>query len=72
MDYITPLPDYVRNRVTYRYILTVVYRLTKIRHFIPVSSLSTESLADAFVERVYALYGTPDNIVSNHSTQFVS
>ena len=68
MDYITLLPDCVRNRVTYRYILTIVCRLTKIRHFIPVLSLSIESLADTFVERVYTLYRTPDDIVSNYST----
>ena len=68
MDYITPLPDCVRNRVTYCYILAMVYRLTKIRYFIPILSLSAESLADAFVKRVYALYGTPDNIVSDYGT----
>ena len=58
----------MRNRVTYRYILTVVCRLTKIRYFITVLSLSAESLADAFVERVYALHRTLDNIVSNCGT----
>ena len=62
----------MKNRVTYRYILTIVCRLTKTRHFIPVSSLSAESLADAFVERIYALHGTPDNIISDRGTQFVS
>src|SRR6266516_7429953 len=64
VDYITPLPDYVRNGVTYRHILTMVCRLTKIRHFIPVSSLSAESLTNTFVKRIYALHGTPDNIIS--------
>ena len=34
------------------------------RHFIPVSSISVESLADAFVKRIYALHETPDNIIS--------
>ena len=68
MDYITLLPNYVRNRVTYRYILTIVCQLTKIRHFIPVLSLSIESLANTFVERVYTLYGIPNDIVSNCGT----
>ena len=68
MDYITLLPDYVRNEVTYRYILTIVYQLTKIRHFIPVLSLSVESLADTFVKRVYTLYGTLDNIIFDYGT----
>jgi len=68
VDYITLLPSYVRNRVIYCHILVVVCRLTKIRHFIPVSSISVESLANAFVERVYALYRIPDNIVSDRGT----
>ena len=68
MDYITLLPGYVRNGVTYRYILAIVYWLTKIRHFIPILSISIESLADTFVERIYALYGMPDNIISDRGT----
>ena len=68
MDYITLLPDYVKNRVIYYYILTIVCRLTKIRYFIPILSLSIESLTDAFVKRVYTLYGTPENIISDRGT----
>ena len=58
----------MKNRVTYRYILAVVCQLTKIRHFIPVLSLSIESLADTFVKRIYVLYRIPDNIISNRGT----
>ena len=42
------------------------------RHLIPVTSLKTEELVDAFVSRVYTLHGTPDNVVSDRGTQFVS
>ena len=72
VDYVTPLPACERNGQKYKHILVVVCRLTKMRHFIPVTSLSTEELASVFVSRIYCLYGTPDNVVSNRGTQFVS
>lgn len=72
VDYITPFPICERNGVKYKHILVVVCRLTKMRHFIPVASLSTEELVNVFVSRVYALHGCPKNIVSDRGTQFVS
>jgi hypothetical protein len=42
------------------------------RHFIPTTRLSAEELADRFVNRIYCLYGSPDNVVSDQGTQFVS
>src|SRR5204863_8578327 len=54
------------------HILVVVCRLTKMRHFIPMEGLSAEELATAFTNRVYALHGVPDNIVSDRGTQFIS
>src|SRR5438477_12121321 len=42
------------------------------RHFIPMEGLSAEELATAFTNRVYALHGVPDNIVSDRGTQFIS
>jgi hypothetical protein len=72
VDYITPLPECIRDGRTYKHIVVVVCRLTKMRHFIPVTSLSAEELTTAFISRIYALHGTPDNIVSDRGTQFVS
>lgn len=72
VDYITPLPNCKYRGTTFKHLLVVVCRLTKMRHFIPVPSLDTEDLVDAFVARVYCLHGTPDNIVSDRGTQFVS
>ena len=72
VDYITPLPVCTQNGEQYKHILVVVCRLTKMRHFIPVTSISAENLATAFVGRIYALHGAPDNIVSDRGTQFVS
>ncbi|KAI1003905.1 hypothetical protein K3495_g4305 [Podosphaera aphanis] len=42
------------------------------RHFILVTSLDAKALADAFVGRVYCLHGTPENVVSDRGSQFVS
>jgi hypothetical protein len=72
IDYITPLPPCKRNGSTYKHILVVICRLTKMRHFVPVPDLDAETLADAFVQRVYCLHGTPDNIISDRGSQFVS
>jgi hypothetical protein len=72
IDYITPLPDCERDGRKYKHILVVVCRLTKMRHFIPVTGLSAEELSDAFISRIYCLHGAPDNIVSDRGSQFIS
>ena len=72
VDYVGPLPPCERLGHTYEYILVVVDRLTKMRHFIPTTDMSAASLADAFVAWVYRLHGTPSTIISDRGTQFVS
>jgi hypothetical protein len=72
VDYITPLPESNWYGRSYKHLLIVVCRLTKMRHLIPVSGLTAAELADAFVARVYCLHGCPDNIVSDRGTQFIS
>jgi len=72
IDYVVDLPPCRRNGKTYRHILVVVDRLTKMRHFIPVTGLSADELADAFVARIFVLHGAPDDIVSDRGSQFVS
>jgi hypothetical protein len=72
VDYITPLPTCERDGWKYKHILVVVCRLTKIRHFIPTTGLSAEELADYFINKIYCLHGSPDNIVSDRRMQFVS
>jgi len=42
------------------------------RHFIPCTSLKADELATHFLRAVYSLHGCPDNIISNHGSQFVS
>jgi len=63
INYITPLPVCKRDNRWYRHILVVVCQLTKMRHFIPVTRLSAEELADVFINRIYYLYRIPNNIV---------
>ena len=42
------------------------------RYFIPIVGLSAEELTEAFISRIYCLYGRPDNIISDRGTQFIS
>ncbi|KAI0998663.1 hypothetical protein K3495_g9531 [Podosphaera aphanis] len=42
------------------------------RHFIPTETLETEELVEAFVEKVWSLHGSPERIVSDRGTQFIS
>lgn len=72
VDYITPLPPCQRLGLEFKHVAVVVDRLTKMRHFIATTSLEADELADRFIERVYSLHGTPETIVSDRGTQFVS
>jgi transposase InsO family protein len=42
------------------------------RHFIFTKGLTAAELADAFIRRVYSLYGAPETIISDRGTQFIS
>jgi len=72
IDYVIDLPACERDGRTFKHLLTIVDRLTKMRHFIPVTGLSVEELVDCFVTRVYVLHGAPDDVVSDRGSQFVS
>ena len=72
VEYITPLPECQRHGRRFKHVLVVVCRLTKMRHFVPMETLSAGELVDAFVNRIYSLHGAPDNIVSDRGSQFVS
>ena len=72
IDYVTTLPQCCRNGRTYEHVLVVVDRLTKMRHLIPVTSLTTDELVEGFLQFVYRLHGAPDTIISDRGSQFVS
>ena len=72
VDYVTPLPECTRYGQTFRHVAVVVCRFTKMRHFLPVSSLSADDLAISFINRIYCLHGAPDTVLSDRGSQFVS
>jgi hypothetical protein len=68
IDYISPLPPCKRFGRTFRHVLVVVDRLTKMRHFIATETLDVEELADRFLDRVYSLHGVPETIISDRGS----
>lgn len=51
----------------------IMDRLTKSSHFIPISeSISTENLADIYVQEVVARHRVPVSVVSDRDVQFAS
>jgi hypothetical protein len=72
IDYISPLPACNRYGRSFRHILVVVDRLTKMRHYIATETVNVEELADRFLDRVYSLHGIPETITSDRGSAFVS
>jgi hypothetical protein len=72
MDYVGPLPPSTFLGVTYRHILVVTDRLTKMRHFLPMIGQTAEEAANAFYWYVWKLHGTPERQVSDRGTQWLS
>ena len=70
IDFKGPLPPCMRNGLCYRYILTVVDRFTKRKHFLPLTRLDAETAADAFWRGVWRLHGMPEEIMSDRGAQF--
>ncbi|MEE6526451.1 hypothetical protein FKM82_027115 [Ascaphus truei] len=69
MDFIVDLPK-SKGMDT---ILVVVDRFSKQAHFIPLKGLpSAPKLAEVFVKVVFRLHGSPQTIVSDRGSQFVS
>lgn len=70
MDLITDLP---LTSTGYCNILTVVDRLSKFAHFIPISSDTTApSLASLFLQHIVRFHGFPESIVTDRDPRFVS
>ena len=70
MDFITGLP---RSNRGHDSIWVIVDRLSKVAHFIPVSTTySGHQLADLYIARIVSLHGIPKKIVSDRGPQFTS
>jgi hypothetical protein len=69
LDFIVGLP--LVN--SYDSICVIVCRLTKMAHFLPVStSITSLDLAKLFISEIFRLHGLPFDIVSDRGPQFVS
>jgi len=54
-------------------IWVIVDRLTKMAHFIPVSTIyRAPKYAEIYLQRIVCLHGVPKMIISDHGTQFVA
>lgn len=70
MDFIAELPKSNRGHDA---IWVIVNHLTKVVHFIPVSTTYRgNQLAELYIHRIVSLHGIPKEIVSDQGTQFTS
>ena len=63
IDYAVDLPPSKRDGEIFHKILVVVDRLSKMRHFIPTTSLDTSELVECLIKNIYRLHGAPDSII---------
>jgi hypothetical protein len=69
MDFITDLP----NSKAFDSIFVVVDRLIKMAHFMPYNKTVTgEETTILFMDNIYKYHGFPDDITSDHGSQFTS
>jgi hypothetical protein len=70
MDFINELPRTLRGNDS---IWVIVDRLTKVTHFIPVSTTyGGDRLAKLYINNILKLHGVPKSIISDRGAQFVS
>jgi len=70
MDFVVGLP---RTPSGHNAIWVIVDRLTKVVHFIPVSTTYTgDKLAQLYIDRIVKLHGAPSRIVSDRYAKFTS
>lgn len=70
LDFVVELP---RKQPNFDSILVMVYRFSKMAHFIPFKKASyTSYVANLFPKEVVQLHRLPTSIVSHHDVKFVS
>ena len=70
MDFITGLPTTARGNNS---IMVVVDRMSKMVHLLPtVQTASAPQIAQLYQDRIFALHGIPDDIVSDRDSKFTS
>lgn len=68
IDIVGPLPQ----SHGYRYLVTMIDRFTRWMEVVPVTSISAETVANAFVSSWVSRFGVPEVIISDQGTQFES
>jgi RNase H-like domain found in reverse transcriptase/Integrase zinc binding domain/Integrase core domain len=69
IDLLGPLPKTSRG---FQYILVVADRFTKLVRTVPLKSITTMSIANAFCHHWIFVYGPPKTLLSDNGTQFNS
>jgi len=69
MDIVGPLP---LSRSRNAYILTVMCLYSRYLIAIPLRTINTKQIATALIDRVFLIYGTPQHIVSDNGSNFIS
>ncbi len=72
INHIVNLLEYKQHNQKYKYILIIVCRFIKMQHYIPITSLDIETMADVFLQNVYWLYGILETVISDWGSSFVS
>jgi hypothetical protein len=71
MNYVRSLNLSIFMRIIYRYILIFIDRLFKIRHFVLISTMKVDEVANSFYQNVWKLYDFLDVLISNRDAQFI-
>jgi hypothetical protein len=67
INFITPLPKSKVCGRTYRHLMVVVNRLSKKKKFVPLTSLDTKAVIQAFIEYVWREEGYPVEVISDRA-----
>jgi hypothetical protein len=66
-------PSRGRDKRVYNALLVVVNQYTKFARYFPChKTITAEELADLFIDEIYRQYSTPDSIISDQESVFIS
>jgi hypothetical protein len=71
MNYVKSLNFSIFMRIIYRYILVFIDRLFKMRHFVFISTMKVDEVANSFYQNVWKLHDLLDVLISNRDAQFI-